>query len=145
MRASKIRAQRDRERAKKEAEQEQARLDRKAEELRNRKGGFALVLKGEKIPLKSKQRTSAIMPYPKVLRDTDTSHLVIRSLAVDPVAVIKEQPRLSEEMQKRELQAQREIREKKKLAMPLYNKGGLQYPTQEEILAMKNGELRRRS
>ena len=48
------------------------------------------------------------------------------------------------EMQAREERAQEELREKQKLAMPLYNKGPAQLPTSADLEAYKRGELRRR-
>jgi hypothetical protein len=106
------------------------------ERLQTLKGGFAL--NGEtRLSIKPDHYIQ-----PKVMY---RNYQGFGPVCPDPVHVPKKQQRLSEEMQAREEIAQREIHEKKKLSMPLYNKGGPMFPTSTDLEAMKNGELRRRS
>lgn len=137
MRRQKIKAAKEREKKKAEQLKEEARLIANADRLMTMKSGFALVLNGEVVKTRVHKKRPQLP-----IRDFGT---YVPGNHPPPVTQVSAKPRLSEEMQLREMKAQQEIREKKKLSMPLYNKGGLQYPTQEEIQAMRNGELRRRS
>lgn len=139
MKGAKIRAQKLREKAQEEKAREAQKLKANATRLKTLNAGFTL--QGYTHP--DPKALLARFKAPKVLRRVEQ---VVAPSTPDPVADIHT-PRLRYEgqMLDRELKAQAETHEKKKLAMPLYNKGGLQYPTAEEIKAMQNGELRRRS
>lgn len=63
----------------------------------------------------------------------------------DPVYELKHKAVLTEEQQVRENKAQEEIRKKKALVMPVFNKGGYQLPTESDLQDFKLGLLRRRS
>lgn len=139
MRGQKIRAAKEREKVKKQRLLEEARLLANAERLKNLEGGFTLVLHGVKFVPKAKHREVLKIEAKREVSEYKAGN------HPPPVTVVKSRERLSEEMQAREDRAQREIKEKKKLSMPLYNKGPTQYPTTADLEAMKNGELRRRS
>lgn len=136
MRASKLKAIKAREKLKLEKMNDELKLETNAERLKSLVGGFGFA---DYVPksVKSKEYKP-----PEVLR---RNYVGFTPASPDPVHVSKQKRIYTEEEMIRELKAQAEIHEKKKLAMPLYNKGGLMYPTQEEIKAMRNGELRRRS
>lgn len=137
MKNSKRKAQEKREHAKKMELQHEAKLLKNEQRLKHLKGGFAL--HGIERPQETTRKTYS----PKKVEYRNYQGLLPAS--PDPVHVDKVKPKYDEDMLAREARAQAEIHEKKKLSMPLYNKGGLMYPTPSEIEAMKNGELRRRS
>ena len=112
--------------------QEAAKLEKERQRLLNMKGGFSLA--GHKSTTKKAKVKVEYRNYQGFL-----------PAKADPVHVSSSKAKLSDEMLKRELAAQEEIKLKKSLCMPLYNKGGMAYPTETDLKAFKNGELRRRS
>ena len=113
--------------------QEERRLEKERKRLLSMTGGFSL----DGYVSSSKTKAKAKVAY----RNFE-GRLPAKP---DPVHIAKSKAALSEEMRARELLAQEEIKLKKSLCMPLYNKGGMAYPTETDLIAFKNGELRRRS
>ena len=116
--------------------QEEARLEKERVRLLNLKGGFALA------DYKPKPKVRALQPQLQNTLRTFDGRLPAKA---DPVPEYKSKDGLTESMAKRESLAQEEIKIKRSLCMPLYNKGGPQYPTATDLVAFRNGELRRRS
>jgi hypothetical protein len=136
MRASKLKAAKVRDKLKLEKARLDIELETNAERLKSLVGGFGFA---GYVP-KSKKRNEYSPPKVEY-----RNYVGFTPKSPDPVHVDKEKRVYTEEEMIRELKAQQEIHEKKKLSMPLYNKGPVQWPTVTDLEAMKNGELRRRS
>lgn len=140
--SAKLKASRQREKQRNLQHSLDEQLDANAVRLKTMTAGFTLA------NVKIKKTNAQLLHEfrnPKILRRVEA---VIAPSMPDPKADLKklqDHLRYNSEMLVREKAAQAIIREKKKLAMPLYNKGGLQMPTSADLEAFRNGELRRRS
>jgi len=126
---SKAKAAKTRAHKKLMATQEVQKLERNAERLKSMTGGFAI----DKRQSKKEVQPVLYRNYQGFVEGSP-----------DPVYVAKSVPQYTEDMALREQRAQAQIKERKKLVMPLFNKGGLQLPTEADLVASKRGELKRR-
>ena len=105
----------------KKVELDELTLKQNAERLKNMVGGFA-----SKNSDRRGKRSSLLFPSP-YHRETPP----IPSLTLNEPIKPSEKPRLSPEMQLREVLAQEEIKKKRSRVAVLFNKGGLQYISDE--------------
>lgn len=121
-----------RQRKRKQLEDEALALARNAERLMSMQGGFAL----------NGVRRDTPKDKPKAMYRNFQGVLPAKA---DPVHTPRTKVEYHGVMQDRELAARAAIREKEKLVMPLFNKGGDQLPTESDLKDFRSGLLRRRS
>lgn len=136
---SKAKAAKQREHNKKLRQQEVAKLERKAEELKTRSSGFART--GRTAQHVASFNASKIPTY-KPRDDTPVSHSPDRFRHPEAKPV----ERLSDEMAAREQAAKDDYRTRIQSRVgPAFNKGGLQYLGDADLIEQQGGGGRRRS
>lgn len=127
---SKARAAKQRAHKKRMLETEQQNLDKEFKRLKGLTGGFAL----------DKRSTPKAKPVTEY-----RNYQGFLPPKADPVHVTTDAVKLTDSMVERERRAQVVAKERSKLVMPVFNKGGYQLPTESDLADFKAGLLRRRS